>query len=506
MMEGYLKKKSSLIWKERFFQLKKSALAYYTTRGDADPRGELPLKSSSEVCSHSKKPFGFSVITDSVALVVAADSSETRKEWMDAVNAAIEALASSVDDTPSGYYKTRVGQHDFCLPRKYQVGRNDMAGHGAFGAVVKARVVEADGADAADADVVAIKKIVNVWGNVEDGKRIVREVRLLQNLHHPNIVNVLDALPPPTPSEFEDAYIVFEYMDTDLHRVIFSRQELSDDHVQYFIYQLLLALRYIHSKGVLHRDLKPSNVLVNISDCRLKLCDFGLSRVIEDEELQTDYVVTRWYRAPEIMLAVDHYYGAVDMWAAGCILVEMMIRDVLFRGDSYLEMLSLHFQFVGSQSEEDLSKFVTNPRAMRFAMGLPSSEPCDLMELMPKAKDSARDLAKKILILNPAERYTVQQALEHPFLAEYYEVEEDSHKAEEVDAAEWAENHKGAAHPERMVNLDDIEAVNLRDHHAKRLLQRVLLKDILEHFHPEEKERFVDSPLLHPERRVSGHS
>jgi len=252
---------------------------------------------------------------------------------------------------------------------------------------------------------------------------------------------------------------------------------------------------------VLHRDLKPSNVLVNIRDCRLKLCDFGLSRVLADEEFFTDYVVTRWYRAPEIMLAVDHYYGEVDVWAAGCILTEMMIRDVLFRGDTYLEMLSLHFQFVGSMEEADLRKFVNNPRALRFALGLPQAQPVNLKELISSGTDDARDLVSNMLKINPDERFTVQQCLEHPFLSDYYSAEEDLHKEEEVAAADWAEKHRGQAHEEHIINMGDIEAVDLRSHHAKRELQKVLLGDILEHFHPEKKDLFEESAILHPHRR-----
>jgi|TARA_B110000208_G_C11694007_1_gene403407 mitogen-activated protein kinase 1/3 len=131
-------------------------------------------------------------------------------------------------------------------------------------------------------------------------------------------------------------------METDLHRIIYSRQDLTDDHVQYFIYQVLRAVKYIHSAKVLHRDLKPSNLLLN-SNCDLKVCDFGLARGIDDRTSQdlTEYVVTRWYRAPEIMLSEDDYSMAVDLWSCGCILAELLGRKPIFPGEDYIHQLQV---------------------------------------------------------------------------------------------------------------------------------------------------------------------
>ena len=127
-------------------------------------------------------------------------------------------------------------------------------------------------------------------------------------MDHENIVNIINIL-PPTDGEWTDLYIVSELMETDLHRIIYSKQALSTDHCQYFVYQILRALKYMHSANVMHRDLKPSNLLLN-SNCDLKVCDLGLARGVEPEQRPgdlTEYVVTRWYRAPEIMLACTEY-------------------------------------------------------------------------------------------------------------------------------------------------------------------------------------------------------
>ncbi len=135
-----------------------------------------------------------------------------------------------------------------------------------------------------------------------DAKRIAREIRLLRHFHHPNITKLTD-LPLPATPDFADVYMVAEQMDTDLHRVIYSGQKLTEEHVQFFLYQLLCGIHHIHSANVIHRDLKPSNILLN-ENCDLKICDFGLARDMGSDTHKdlpsnlTEYVVTRWYRAP----------------------------------------------------------------------------------------------------------------------------------------------------------------------------------------------------------------
>ncbi|OMJ27298.1 Mitogen-activated protein kinase CPK1 [Smittium culicis] len=196
--------------------------------------------------------------------------------------------------------------------------------------------------------------------------RTLREIKLLKLFDHENIISILDIIRPPSFKQFDEVYIVQELMETDLHRVI-RTQELSDDHCQYFIYQTLRALKYIHSANVLHRDLKPSNLLLN-SNCDLKVCDFGLARGVnmgEDDNgagFMTEYVATRWYRAPEIMLTFKEYTKAIDIWSVGCILAEMISGRPLFPG-----------------------------------------------------KDSI-DLMEKMLTFNPKSRISVDEALEHPYL------------------------------------------------------------------------------------------
>lgn len=199
---------------------------------------------------------------------------------------------------------------------------------------------------------VAIKKITP-FDHSMFCLRTLREMKLLRYFNHENIISILDIQKPRDYESFTEVYLiqvgfilfvqiyrklltrfVQELMETDMHRVI-RTQDLSDDHCQYFIYQTLRALKAMHSANVLHRDLKPSNLLLN-ANCDLKVCDFGLARSAASTEdnsgFMTEYVATRWYRAPEIMLTFKEYTKAIDVWSVGCILAEMLSGKPLFPG------------------------------------------------------------------------------------------------------------------------------------------------------------------------------
>jgi mitogen-activated protein kinase 1/3 len=187
---------------------------------------------------------------------------------------------------------------------------------------------------------VAIKKVGNAFDNRIDAKRTLREIKLLRHMDHENVIALKDIIRPPQTENFNDVYIVYELMDTDLHQIIRSNHQLTDDHCRYFLYQLLRGLKYVHSANVLHRDLKPSNLLLN-SNCDLKIGDFGLARTTSETDFMTEYVVTRWYRAPELLLNCSEYTAAIDIWSVGCILGEIMTRQPLFPGKDYVHQLRL---------------------------------------------------------------------------------------------------------------------------------------------------------------------
>ena len=157
----------------------------------------------------------------------------------------------------------------------------------------------------------------------------------------PQIIGLLDCFTPTSSlDQFTDVYMVTHLMGADLNNII-KTQKLSDDHVQFLIYQIIRGMKYVHSAGIIHRDLKPSNIAVN-EDCELKILDFGLARPTENE--MTGYVATRWYRAPEIMLNWMHYNHTVDLWSVGCIMAEMLTGKTLFPG-SDREYITLHSNF-----------------------------------------------------------------------------------------------------------------------------------------------------------------
>lgn len=164
-------------------------------------------------------------------------------------------------------------------------------------------------------------------------------------------------------------------MDTDLFKIIKSQQNLTSDHYKFIMYQILRALLYLHSAKIIHRDIKPSNVLIN-EDCTIKLCDFGLSRGLEDDSSAglTEYVVTRFYRAPEVMLCSHNYTKAIDIWSAGCTFGELLSKHYLFPGENYLTQIKLIIELLGSVSDDDLS-FILNDNAKNFVMGFKNIPP-----------------------------------------------------------------------------------------------------------------------------------
>jgi mitogen-activated protein kinase 1/3 len=175
-------------------------------------------------------------------------------------------------------------------------------------------------------------------------------------------------------------------METDLHKLL-KTQTISNEHVCYFLYQILRGLKYIHSANVLHRDLKPSNLLLN-TNCDLKICDFGLARIADPDHdhtgFLTEYVATRWYRAPEIMLNSKGYNKSIDVWSVGCILAEMLNNRPLFPGKHYLDQLNHILNVIGSPNEEDL-QFIQNERAQGYIVNLPRKTKIPFERIFPNA-------------------------------------------------------------------------------------------------------------------------
>ncbi|KAG1077974.1 hypothetical protein G6F42_024500 [Rhizopus arrhizus] len=231
---------------------------------------------------------------------------------------------------------------------------------------------------------------------------------------------------PKSIDDFTEVYLIQELMETDMHRVI-RTQDLSDDHCQYFTYQTLRALKAMHSANVLHRDLKPSNLLLN-ANCDLKICDLGLARSAnsadENSGFMTEYVATRWYRAPEIMLTFKEYTKAIDVWSVGCILAEMLSGKPLFPGRDYHHQLTLILDVLGTPTMDDFYG-IKSRRARDYIRSLPFKKRIPFARLFPNANPMAVDLLEKLLTFNPTKRTTVEEALKHPYLEPYHDPDDE---------------------------------------------------------------------------------
>jgi len=286
-------------------------------------------------------------------------------------------------------------------------------GQGAYGLVCSGRNIESG-------KTVAIKKIPKAFEDIIDCKRLLREIKILRHFRHDNVLGLVDILPPTGKlQDWKDVYIVSELMDTDLHYIIHSKQPLTDEHFKYFLYQILRGVHAIHTAHVLHRDLKPGNLLVN-KNCDLKICDFGLARAIDPTEEKkdlglTEYVVTRWYRAPELLVENQSYTTAIDVWAVGCIFAEMLGRKALFPGRDYLHQLRLIIDVLGTPSEEDLA-CITNHQAVQFLRTLPVKPRKAWSEIFPNASPAALNLLNDMLVFNPSKRCTMVEALNSEYM------------------------------------------------------------------------------------------
>ncbi|KAM9280960.1 mitogen-activated protein kinase 1 isoform 2-T2 [Morus bassanus] len=280
---------------------------------------------------------------------------------------------------------------------------------------------------------VAIKKI-SPFEHQTYCQRTLREIKILLRFRHENIIGINDIIRAPTIEQMKDVYIVQDLMETDLYKLL-KTQHLSNDHICYFLYQILRGLKYIHSANVLHRDLKPSNLLLNTT-CDLKICDFGLARVADPDHdhtgFLTEYVATRWYRAPEIMLNSKGYTKSIDIWSVGCILAEMLSNRPIFPGKHYLDQLNHILGILGSPSQEDLNCII-NLKARNYLLSLPHKNKVPWNRLFPNADPKALDLLDKMLTFNPHKRIEVEQALAHPYLEQYYDPSD-----EDKDLKDWA--------------------------------------------------------------------
>ncbi|XP_059663331.1 mitogen-activated protein kinase 20 isoform X1 [Cornus florida] len=297
----------------------------------------------------------------------------------------------------------------------------EVIGKGSYGVVCSA-------IDTHTGEKVAIKKIHDIFEHISDAARILREVKLLRLLRHPDIVEIKHIMLPPSRRDFKDIYVVFELMESDLHQVIKANDDLTREHYQFFLYQLLRALKYIHTANVYHRDLKPKNILAN-ANCKLKICDFGLARVAFSDTpttiIWTDYVATRWYRAPELCGSFfSKYTPAIDIWSIGCIFAEVLTGKPLFPGKNVVHQLDLMTDLLGTPSMDTISR-VRNEKARRYLTSMRKKQPVPFSQKFPNADPLALRLLERLLAFDPKDRPTAEEALADPYFKGLAKVERE---------------------------------------------------------------------------------
>ncbi|EEY60962.1 mitogen-activated protein kinase, putative [Phytophthora infestans T30-4] len=354
-------------------------------------------------------------------------------------------------------------------------------GQGSYGQVVRCKHLPTG-------EIVAIKKIQNVFSDPIDAKRILRELCILRQLRHPNIVQIREIIAPLDMDRFQDLFVVFEYLPSDLEKLLHSPQFLTAEHLRWLLLDLLKALKYMHSAEIVHRDLKPANVLLNLSPVAIKICDFGLARGLsssasttgrkrkrlgdgstpDESTLQgagvhprtparriqrqlTEHVVTRWYRAPEIIFRDHDYSAAIDVWSVGCIFAELLSmqkssvpshyqREPLFPGVSCFplspgagqvalpqdsrDQLNTILDVLGTMEEDDIAE-IADPDVQFYLRSLPPRPRRNLQEMYPGAEPEAIDLLTWMLKMNPSKRATLDEALSHKYLASIRSLEEE---------------------------------------------------------------------------------
>ncbi|XP_054464510.1 STKc_p38 domain-containing protein [Anoplopoma fimbria] len=331
-----------------------------------------------------------------------------------------------------GFHRLEVQKTTWDVPQRYAALRS--IGSGAYGTVCSA-------VEQKTKEKVAIKKLYRPFQSLIHAKRAYRELRLLRHIQHENVICLLDVFTPDnTLEKFQTFYMVMPLVAQDLG-LIMKKRRLTDRIITYLFYQLLRGLKYIHSAGIIHRDLKPGNLAVN-ENCELKILDFGLARHTESE--MTGYVVTRWYRAPEVILNWMHYSQTVDVWSAACILAEMITSRVLFPGHDSIDQLNKILRLTGTPDSSLVQKMQSKD-AQSYVQGLPVQKKKNFKEVFASMDENAVSILEGMLLLDPETRLTAKQGLSHPFLAEYHDPEsepdsepyDDSFESMELAVGEW---------------------------------------------------------------------
>jgi len=285
-------------------------------------------------------------------------------------------------------------------------------GEGTFSEVLKAQCIK-------NGKYVAIKCMKNHFDSLEQVNNL-REIQALRRLSpNQNIIKLLEVLYDQPTGRLA---LVFELMDMNVYEMIKGRRHyIAEEKVKNYMYQLIKAMDHMHSNGIFHRDVKPENIL--IMDDMLKVADFGSCRGIYSKQPYTEYISTRWYRAPECILTDGYYTYKMDMWGVGCVFFEIMSLYPLFPGTNELDQIEKIHNISGTPAPEVLAKMKRHSNQQHIDFNFPQKEGSGIEKLVPHVSQECCDLLNKLLAYNPDERISARQALKHPYFREFREKE-----------------------------------------------------------------------------------
>lgn len=332
-------------------------------------------------------------------------------------------------------------------------------GKGSFGVVASAW-------DSVKKKRVAIKKVSQIFRHSRAAEQLFREIFLLKQFKHENILKLEYIERPLNTDQYNDVYIVTELMNFDLRKLIYSNVCFNEVQIKNIMYQILISVNYLHRQRIIHRDLKPSNILVNVESGTIKLADFGLS-TLEHKGMDRN-VVTRWYRAPELLLPFGDYDRAIDIWSLGCIFSELIRRMPLFPGTNNENQIRKIVEFFGEVQcfQKDQGQGSSNDnhccyktsQIKHITEGMLKNYQKDNLKkfLGEKMNPQIIDVIVKMLTYCPKKRITAYEALHHPFFADILK-ESDITKGSTVDFTIFKESFGFNSHKYRKIISEQID-------------------------------------------------
>ena len=291
-------------------------------------------------------------------------------------------------------------------------------GHGTFGVVYRAK-------EEKTGEILAIKRVF------QDKKYKNRELDILKELNHPNIIRLKHFFYTKGKKEGNEPEIflncVMDYLPQTLSRILSinyqSRKQLEPFIAKLYAYQMMLSLKYLHSKGIAHRDIKPQNILVDQKTNKIKLCDFGSAKKLIQGQKSISYICSRFYRAPELIFGATDYTIQIDVWSMGCVISELVLGRPLFLGATTSDQLVEIIRILGTPSMEDICSMNPHFKEHKFPQVKPI--PFDKIFKNRIIPEYFFDLLSKILVYNPQKRLTAEKALEHPYFDEIKKIEKN---------------------------------------------------------------------------------